>query len=349
MVGCIGSISGMYFYRHVLNPSLKETISEQQTTYNSLWDAVMFGTYEDVEHCIAQGASVTEYDGESALHAAAERGDIKIAELLIKHGADVHAKSYESGWTPLHTAAYVGPVEIAQFFLTQGADVNETSKPISQDVYDLQETALHVAAGAGRLPMVQFLVEHGANVNAQCSGISDLTPLHQAIRSGNKELVAYLIEQGASARDIPGAEPLLITACSHEHESGEMLELLLRHGYDINEQEGEGNNTALMAAVQYDHEEQVKYLLKAHADPNIVDGHGQTALQQAAEYNKVAIAQLLIDHGADINYVDWLDRSALDIALYYEQEEMVAFLKAHGAKHQQTTIPHEQESDSCQT
>ncbi len=345
ILGLIGALAGMYFYRYILNPSSKEKVSVQQNTYHSLWDAVMFGTYEDVEQCIAQGTSVTDYDSESALHAASQRGDLRIAQLLLKQGADIHAKSYEAGWTPLHQAACSGHIEIAQLFLSHGADVNEKSKPILQDVYDAQETALHVAARAGHLPMVQFLVEHDANVNAQCRETDACTPLHDAVRSGNIHIVAYLIDHGATAKDIPGAEPLLITAC--EHESNDMLELLVRHGYDINEQ-GKDGLTPLMMAIQNNRTEQVRYLLELHADTQLTDNQGYTALHHAAETGNMILAQLLVQNNADVNAPNWQNLSPFDIALEHMQEDMVGLFMQHGASVNECTIPDEDESDACQ-
>ncbi|KAG7400958.1 hypothetical protein PHYBOEH_003869 [Phytophthora boehmeriae] len=44
--------------------------------------------------------------GETALHVAATCGNDEAAELLLRHGADLLAADWESGWTPLHRSFY---------------------------------------------------------------------------------------------------------------------------------------------------------------------------------------------------------------------------------------------------
>lgn len=273
-------ITSIVLYKHNRSCTQQEHVCSQKSTYASLWEAVMKGTYQEVEQLLAQGASVTEYESESALHAASQKGDVRIAALLLQHGADVHAKSYESGWTPLHQAASEGHIAIAQLLLEHNADINEKSKPISSEVYAIDEPALHVAARAGHLPMVQFLVEHGADIN-QLRTVPDVsTALHEAVEGDNLAVLAYLFEHGATAQDIPGIEPLLVTACHNE--TLDILQLLIERGYDINAQDKDGL-TPLMMAIQYSHEDQVRYLLDQKADTTLEDKEGYTALAYADE------------------------------------------------------------------
>ena len=63
------------------------------------------------------------YKGATALSEAAFRGRLEIAEMLIKHGADVNARA-ERGVAPLHEAAYTQQLELARLLLEHGADVN---------------------------------------------------------------------------------------------------------------------------------------------------------------------------------------------------------------------------------
>ena len=53
-----------------------------------------------LEHIISE----VDDDGYSALHCAAYSASVRAAVTLIKHGADVNAKT-KDGWTPLHSAA----------------------------------------------------------------------------------------------------------------------------------------------------------------------------------------------------------------------------------------------------
>jgi ankyrin repeat protein len=59
--------------------------------------------------------------GETALHFAARLGHVKVAELLLAHGADVNARD-SSRFTPLHRAACYGKSGVVELLLAHRAD-----------------------------------------------------------------------------------------------------------------------------------------------------------------------------------------------------------------------------------
>lgn len=79
-----------------------------------------------------------------------------IAELLIKHGADVNF-SNSIGETPLHKAAQHGRIDLCSLFIRNEARVNAT------DI--LGNTPLHKAAEKGYWKAVQILLENGAQID----------------------------------------------------------------------------------------------------------------------------------------------------------------------------------------
>lgn len=58
----------------------------------------------------------------SALHAAAQRGPLKLMQLLLAHKAEVGLPDAK-GWTPLHLAARAGAAPKVQCLLDAGAQV----------------------------------------------------------------------------------------------------------------------------------------------------------------------------------------------------------------------------------
>ena len=60
-------------------------------------------------------------DGMTPLHFAARRGQVAVAELLLRHGASVNGAP--NPLTPLHAAAGEGQLEMVQFLVARGADL----------------------------------------------------------------------------------------------------------------------------------------------------------------------------------------------------------------------------------
>nr|XP_044998637.1 ankyrin repeat domain-containing protein 12 isoform X2 [Jaculus jaculus] len=92
--------------------------------------------------------------GETPLHMAAIRGDVKQVKELISMGANVNVKDF-AGWTPLHEACNVGYYDVAKILIAAGADVN------TQGLDD--DTPLHDSASSGHRDIVKLLLRHGGN------------------------------------------------------------------------------------------------------------------------------------------------------------------------------------------
>ena len=89
-----------------------------------LVEAAMKRSNKIAEYLIKQGANVNlkDKDGDTALLAAALKGNLKIFKLLLKKGAKIKVTN-KKGSTPLLYAAYSGNAKIAEILLEKGADV----------------------------------------------------------------------------------------------------------------------------------------------------------------------------------------------------------------------------------
>src|SRR3954471_10768903 len=76
----------------------------------SLVDAAMQGNKDAVRSMLKQGVDVnsTQGDGMTALHWAAQKGDIELAKTLMYAGANLKAATRIGGYTPLLIAAKNG-------------------------------------------------------------------------------------------------------------------------------------------------------------------------------------------------------------------------------------------------
>ncbi len=81
-----------------------------------------------------------------------------IAELLIKHGANVNHSASKMKNTPLHKAALRGRTDLCELFIQNGAKVHAPDA--------LGSTPLHRAAEGGYWEAVQFLLNNGAQLMA---------------------------------------------------------------------------------------------------------------------------------------------------------------------------------------
>jgi cytohesin len=123
--------------------------------------AISSGDYKDVaELLIAKGldvnAKTTKY-GEAKdatpLHAAAGMGNINVAEVLIKNGAELDAKFSENHHTPLHLVAREGHKAVVELLIANGADVNAKMKH--------GETPLDLAILKEHKELADLLRKHG--------------------------------------------------------------------------------------------------------------------------------------------------------------------------------------------
>ena len=156
--------------------ALEQQRQEEQAVLNkagvdNLHDAARKNAYEAAEVLLRQGANVhaKQDDGGTPLHMAAKYNASGVAEVLLRQGANVHAKQ-DDGGTPLHMAAKYNASGVAEVLLRQGADIH------AKDKYGF--TPLHVAAWHDASAVAEVLLRQGANVSAKTNNGS--SPLHIA-------------------------------------------------------------------------------------------------------------------------------------------------------------------------
>jgi ankyrin repeat protein len=95
--------------------------------------------------------------GKTALHIAAERGNLRIVQLLLEHEVDVDVAD-ASGCTALHYAARGAHAEVVALLLAEGAD--------SEARDGEGRSPLHAAADAECESVIRLLAKDGADLNA---------------------------------------------------------------------------------------------------------------------------------------------------------------------------------------
>ena len=153
-------------------------------------DAAMRQDLEAVRGLIARGADpdAAHGDGMTALHWAAQHGDVEIIALLTGAGADVGGRTRLGGHTPLHVASRSARAAAVRALLAAGADAGA--------VTSTGATALHFASGSGSAAAVSALLDGGADVDAR-EPVWGQTPLMFAAARARTEAIVVLLARGA--------------------------------------------------------------------------------------------------------------------------------------------------------
>lgn len=206
--------------------------------------------------------SVTELDGSTALHWAAQRDNAEIVGLLLAAGANARTAT-RYNITPLYHAATNGNADIVERLLKAGADPNGASED--------GETPLMTAALTGKADAIKVLLSHGADVHAK-DPAKGQTALMWAASEGNAAAVELLLSAGADIqlKSKAGFTPLLFAVRGG---SIETVKGLLARGASVNDVATDGTSALNMAVVNA-YFELAGLLLDRGADPNAADPRG---------------------------------------------------------------------------
>ncbi|MCX5925246.1 MAG: ankyrin repeat domain-containing protein [Candidatus Dependentiae bacterium] len=317
-----------------------------------LWSAISRGNAEIVRILIEARADVNLADQYrwTPLRWAIDRDNAEIVRILIKARADVNHGNAR-GNTPLWQAINKGNAEIVRILIESCADVNHGNArgntPLWQairrgnaEIVRILEEIRQLQLTAQRTPHIApFLPVAGvANITSEYAAFTHdevrqaNESLQTAINTENVDGVTQALMSGADVnhdynRD-EGFTPL-IEACYKGH--ARIVELLLKHGAQINQGNHPYGCTALLAASIADRAEIVELLLKYDAQINQPNQHGIAPLLAACEGGHTRIVALLLKHNAHINQPARFGRTPLSAACYRGDTATVKMLVFHGA------------------
>lgn len=226
-----------------------------------------------IDLVLEEGADV-HAEEDAALIQASVNGNKDIATVLLRNGANVHA----NGDNPIRSAAHNGHTETVRLLLENGADLH------AED-----DQALREASANGHTETVRLLIENGADV---CY-FGDHA-LREAIYEGHRDVAELLLENGAGVRAYALDEPVKVAA---NRQDKEMVELLCRHGADIHAD----NDRPFRNAVYSGHKEMAEYLLEKGAD---IHAFRDQALFGVVVEENMEMAEFLLERGANPDVCD---------------------------------------------
>ena len=270
-------------------------------------DAAMRGDRGAVRSLLAGGADVNaaQGDGMTALHWAAERGDVDMADMLLQAGATVEATTRIGQYTPLHLAARAGGAAMVERLVAAGAAVGAATSNGA--------TTLHLAAASGDAGAVEALLRHGADPNARESEWGQ-TPLIFAAAWNRAHAIRVLLEHGADPGIATGTVDLVAQAKLGQAASRRQREALeaLRAPGQLDPSPAQVQAAALAARQvvlsgvippepEEDEDEDGDRDRDEPATPSITRQGGLTALLHAARQGHREAAAALLDGGADVD------------------------------------------------
>ncbi len=157
----------------------------------SVAEAAMAGDRDTVRALLKQGEDVNAAmgDGMTALHWAAKRGDVELAQMLLYAGANVKATTRLGAYTPLILASQVGKPTMIDLLLKSGADAKAATTNGT--------TPLMLAATAGSAEAVKLLLDKGADPNAKENARGE-TALMFAANYNRVDAMKALLAAGAN-------------------------------------------------------------------------------------------------------------------------------------------------------
>lgn len=256
--------------------------------------------------------------GNTALHFAAQEGQLVMVELLLARGADVNAWN-NFHQTPLHLAATWNESLVVHRLLECGADpvaVDDQGKTplelarIQEHVelwHAMLGSQLRRAAATEDLLAVMSALTSGAFVDSKNNSSGD-TALHVAAKYGHASILSTLLDNtpdpvgSLGLFNDAGDAPLHVAARAGETEIIRIIVSVPDIDPDMTTAEGD---SAVHIAAGEGWIQAVHELFKGDADLNkCSEGRGSTALHDAACNCDLAMVKTLLQLGANSNSVD---------------------------------------------
>ncbi|MDR0952722.1 MAG: ankyrin repeat domain-containing protein [Elusimicrobiota bacterium] len=187
--------------------------------------------------------------------------------------------------------------------LIQMQDMDKVLNPAASAPYDDREVkiflALMEAIKTNDYATAKALLDNGAPPNS-ANNATSVTPLFAAISTNNPQMVALLLDKGASRTQVDehGHLPMHEVAIGGENDNldetkaKEVLQVLIDHGFSVNQQNADGK-TPLMLACEHNRTETARFLLLHKASKDLIDRDGQTVFDIAKANNAKGCEVLL--------------------------------------------------------
>lgn len=247
---------------------------------------------------------ITDHESEEAsdIYRSIDQVRIHIVETLLKSESIEVDIANSHGDYPQHVVDF--RQDYASSVLCKLIEKGADSSRLNQ----ARQTCLHLASKEGNLEVVCKLVDEGHDILSQ--DIAGLSPFHHALYGGHLDVLSYMsvtcnseLSNVWHSLDHLGKNPL------HHHVASvlcsiEMIDLLVRLGCGVNEQDNEGNSSLslYMGSFHLTIQTDIFFLLvEKGADPLGVNGRQQNLAHLLMHHRgaNITILEFLLDRGLD--------------------------------------------------
>ncbi len=271
----------------------------------------------------------------SALHIAAKRGSVELTEMLIRLGADVHAKD-DTGRTPIQLAEYYGQKNTFDL-ITQHKNIHRTcrtsryaytvngEKYVSPDMMDIPHHIQGDVVGSAHRDLDAVKTQINKNRKlAHSMATTSESAVEAGAHMGRRDIVEFLLKSGA-----PYALPTAVFM-----EDFTTVKRLLKEDPERIHERGAHDFAPLWYSVIGNANVEMAALLINHG-AHVEEQHflGTTALHWACFGGSLELIELFIANGADVNRVGRKFNPEGASPLQSARDEKIKnYLKSKGAK-----------------
>ncbi|XP_032234858.2 ankyrin repeat and KH domain-containing protein 1 isoform X2 [Nematostella vectensis] len=311
--------------RYLLDHSANIDAPTETTSDSALTWACTLGNEAIVKLLLQRKANVEHRtkDGCTALMFAALAGHVKVATMLLDHGAEINVESDSNKDSPLTFACWKGHCDVVELLLARSANIEHRTKE--------GFTPLMFAALGGHTDVAAKLLEQGAKVNIPSGSNNDI-PLTSACWKGHHDVVKLLLKYTSNIehRTKDGCTPLMLAAREGHYS---VAKLILDSKAEVNKPSGSENNIPLTLACWKGHTKVVELLLEHKSNIEHRNKAGCTPLMLAAREGHVETTELLLNKGAEINKPSGSnDDTPLTLACWKGHVGVVELLLKHHSK-----------------
>ena len=281
---------------------------------NAFWIAGRCGHGGIMQVLAEKGINImnTDKEGNNVLHTAARNPDrYNVLEMLIKSRFPLDLPN-EQGDTALHIAAQRGNLPHIKALVKQGANYDLLNKASLSPLY------LAVLNGKdSEYECAEYLLEQGAQSFIDGTDEEkDRSPIFLAIRQDQPTLLEIMYdysEPDINPKNSQGLTPLMYAA---KHNKTYIVNFLTQRKIDLNEEDKNGM-TILVLCLNKGGKDDIKMarkLVARGADVNWIDKNGNTPLLTFVQLKKPDQVRFLLEKKANQHICDEENKDACDYA-----------------------------------